>query len=351
MFDLYNSVAVLFVFYNVFGAKPVGIVEFFPYTVTMSITVIGTIFTDIKGYPLGTFLPDGRNPGEMKIVHGGVGRNIAEDLGRTGFAPSFVALCDHSGLASEVVSRLEQSGVDTKFVTPSKAGMGTWMAIFNDRGDVAANISVRPDLTPLTALIDARHEEIFSGADSIILEIDIEPETVERVFYYAEKYEKKVYSCISVMSIALTRKNYFPKTACFICNLQEAGMLFGEDLTTHLYSSGGEVPVRLENRLAALARDAGFPGLIVTLGADGAVYIDRENERSGHCPAKNVTLGDSTGAGDAFCAGAAAALTYGKDMAQACRIGSLLASLVITSTENVCPASGVDSLWIQKERL
>ena len=46
---------------------------------------------------------------------------------------------------------------------------------------------------------------------------------------------------------------------------------------------------------------------------------------------------DTTGAGDAFCAGVAIALTYGKSMHEAVAIGTRLAASVIKVSENVCP--------------
>ena len=46
---------------------------------------------------------------------------------------------------------------------------------------------------------------------------------------------------------------------------------------------------------------------------------------------------DTTGAGDAFFAGPVLGLTYGKNPAQSCEIGSRLAASVICITENVCP--------------
>ncbi len=302
----------------------------------MAIVVIGTVFVDVKGYPLGSFIPEGRNPGKMAVVHGGVARNVAEDLGRLGLSPVFAGLTDRSALAGDVRTRLAKSGVDTRFLFESDSGMGTWMAIFNDKGDVAANISVRPDLSPLTAYLDAHHREIFEPADSIILEIDIEEETVEKVFQYAEKYGIKVTALVSVMSIALERRRFFPRTDCFICNLQEAGMLAetaglfaGEDLSA--LSSAD-----LEQRVSALARAEGLSRLIVTLSERGAVYADCSGV-SGWCPAQKIDLVDSTGAGDSFCAGAAAALTAGSDLAAAARVGNALAATVITGTENVCP--------------
>ena len=76
--------------------------------------------------------------------------------------------------------------------------------------------------------------------------------------------------------------------------------------------------------------------MIVTMGGQGAVFAD-QNGNSGFCPARKVNVKDTTGAGDAFCAGAAIGLTYGKTMAEACQIGSLLAASVIMTSENVCP--------------
>jgi pseudouridine kinase len=42
-----------------------------------------------------------------------------------------------------------------------------------------------------------------------------------------------------------------------------------------------------------------------------------------------VNVVDTTGAGDAFCAGVAIGLTYGKDLKGACDIGAHLAASVI----------------------
>ena len=46
----------------------------------MSIVVIGAVFVDVKGYPEANFIPTGRNAGRVEHVHGGVGRNVAEDI-------------------------------------------------------------------------------------------------------------------------------------------------------------------------------------------------------------------------------------------------------------------------------
>ena len=79
-----------------------------------------------------------------------------------------------------------------------------------------------------------------------------------------------------------------------------------------------------------------LPPMIVTLGADGAVFASMNGEK-GWCPARKVEVRDTTGAGDAFCAGAVIGMTHGKNMAEACKIGTTLSASVITTSESVCP--------------
>ena len=98
----------------------------------------------------------------------------------------------------------------------------------------------------------------------------------------------------------------------------------------------GKDAEEMEAILADKVVRANIPAMVVTMGGKGAVYADREGGH-GFCPARNVVVKDTTGAGDAFCAGVSIGLTYGKTMAEAIEIGSILAASVITSSENVCP--------------
>ena len=86
--------------------------------------------------------------------------------------------------------------------------MGTWLAIFDNRGDVTAAISKRPDTTPLIDLLAEQGDEIFADCDSIALELDLEKETVKQTLKYAKKYGKKVYAVVSNMSIAMERRDF-----------------------------------------------------------------------------------------------------------------------------------------------
>ena len=56
--------------------------------------VMGVIFVDIKGFPFGEYHATGTNLGSIRFVHGGVARNVAEDMARIGSPVTFVTLGD-----------------------------------------------------------------------------------------------------------------------------------------------------------------------------------------------------------------------------------------------------------------
>lgn len=295
----------------------------------MAIVVVGNVFVDVKGYPDGMYIPAGRNSGRVEIYHGGVGRNVAEDIANVELRPRFVSMVDNNAQGQEVLDKLKKHKVDTRYIASVPDGMGMWLAVFDNTGDIVASISKRPNMDAMAALLDEKGDEIFADADSIVIEIDVDKEVVKRVFKYAEKYHKRVYAVVANMSIATQRRDFLQSIDCFVCNAQEAGILFVSDME-HLE------PQELMDTLSEKVISAKIPAMVVTMGGRGAVYADMKGGK-GFCPARSVDVVDTTGAGDAFCAGVAIGLTYGKSMQQAVEIGTRLAASVIVLNENVCP--------------
>ena len=295
----------------------------------MGIVVIGSTFVDIKGYPMGQYIPDGRNAGSIEHVHGGVARNVAENIANIELRPSFVSLVDDNGAGLDVIGKLNRHKVDTTYVKQTKDGMGVWLAIFDHTGNLAGSISKRPDLQPIHDILLEHGDEIISNADSIALELDLEKDVVKEVFRLAEKHNKQVFAVISNMSIALERRDFFQKLDCFVCNQLESGMLFIKDLENL-------TPEEMLEQLPTLSERAGIRKMVVTMGEKGAVYYSADGE-AGICPALKVDVIDTTGAGDAFFSGVAAGITYGKTLKESCEIGTRLSASVITTKDNVCP--------------
>lgn len=295
----------------------------------MGIVVIGDVFIDIKGYSSSPYIPYGRNAGTIAQIHGGVGRNVVEDIANVELEPTFVSLVDNDAMGEDVIQKLKRHKVNTNYMKKVENGMGTWLAVFDHEGDVVASISKRPDHRPIEQILDEQGDEIFKDADSIVIEIDIDKEIVKKTFSYAEKYNKKVYAIVSNMSIAIERRDFIRRTTCFVCNQQEAGILFSEDYEN-------VTPEELSEILSERIKSAQIPKMVVTMGGDGAVYADKDGDK-GVYPALKVDVIDTTGAGDAFFSGVCIGLTYGKSLRDACGIGTRLASTVICTSENICP--------------
>ena len=295
----------------------------------MGIVVLGAVFVDIKGYPADVYIPGGRNAGRVEIVHGGVSRNLVEDIANVELRPTFVSLVDTTGTGADVIRKLQDHKVNTDYIRAVPDGMGTWLAVFDNGGAVAASLSKRPDLRPIVDILEEHGDEIFRNADSIALEIDCDKEIVKAVFYYAEKYRKPVFAAVSNMSIAVERRDFLRFCFCFVCNQQEAGILFSEDYA-------GKTPEELRDILAHHIQAAEISRMVATTGEQGAVYATHDGQ-SGIRPAVKVDVKDTTGAGDAFFAGVTIGLTYGKSILESCEIGTRLAASVITTGENVCP--------------
>ena len=178
-------------------------------------------------------------------------------------------------------------------------------------------------------LLEEQGDAIFSDATSVVIEVDVDKEVAKLTFEYAEKYGVPTVALVANMSIALQRRDLIQRTACFICNVQEAGIFFADDFS--------ELdPEQMAEELRKRVEAGGLRSMVVTMGSKGAVWAEA-GIGCGVCPAVPVTVCDTSGAGDAFCAGVSIGLSYGKSLADACVIGTRLASATITVPESVCP--------------
>ena len=305
----------------------------------MGILVIGATFVDIKGFPFDNYLPSGRNAGRVEYVHGGVARNVVEDIANVELRPTFLSIVDDSPMGEAVIKKLKNHKVNTDYVLTRPDGMGTWLAVFDNNGDVAGSISKRPNMYPIAELLEEKGDEIFSQVPSVVLEIGLDKEIVKGTLALAQKHKVKTFALVANMSIAAERRDLLQQFDCVICNQQEAGILFLDDYED-------KTPEEMRDILAERIAAAKIPSMVVTMGGDGAVYANLQGEK-GICPARKVQVKGTTGAGDSFCAGVAIGITYGKPMAEAVEIGTALAASVIISSEYVCPRLRPEEFGIQ----
>jgi pseudouridine-5'-phosphate glycosidase/pseudouridine kinase len=107
--------------------------------------VIGGSNLDLLGRPSpGTkFLLGTSNPGTLARSYGGVGRNVAEVLGRLQARPWLLSAVGADGDGRNLLAHAREAGVETSAVVTSQKGNGTntYMAILDEKGDLFTTIA------------------------------------------------------------------------------------------------------------------------------------------------------------------------------------------------------------------
>ncbi|GIP35108.1 PfkB family carbohydrate kinase [Paenibacillus sp. J2TS4] len=299
-----------------------------------SVAVIGTVFVDCKGFANETYHSSSRNLGTIQFVHGGVGRNVVENIARIGLNTTFVSSYDLNGVGKEVATRLQEIGVNVQYLQGvDEGGMGMWLAILDEQGDLAGSISQMPDLKHLAQVIKASGEELVQACTHLVLELDLNEAISRRVIALAKQHNKPVYGIPGNLDVVANHPDLLNTLECFICNHHEAGKLLGADLTLMQ-------PQEMLPLLKKLVDSNTMRSMVITLGEQGCIFYDSATGESGHQPAELVRMIDSTGAGDAFFSGTVSGLVQGLSLSTAVLCGTKVAGWTIESAESTCPTLG-----------
>ena len=296
----------------------------------MKILVIGVAFTDIKGFPFAKYDPVGTNLGNVVITHGGVARNVAEDLANLGAEVEFATVLDDSPLGEDIRLRLEAAGCSLACSrSVPGGGIGMWLAVFDENGSLAGSVSKMPDVSALEELLREQGDELFRNTDAVIVEYDTDERIALQSCALAKKYGKPLYAIVGNMSVILARKELMQACDCVIMNDIEAGKLFGTD--TEL-SDTQEICAWV----LASGRKLQLRSAIITLGERGSVYADFSAGVTGYVPCYPCEVVDTTGAGDSFFSAAILSLSKGVGLRKACENGARLAASVVSSRQSAC---------------
>lgn len=158
------------------------------------------------------------------------------------------------------------------------------------------------------------------------------PDAIERVMRLAAESGRRV--AVSLSDPALTA--HFAEPFRRIVR-EYADILFCNEQEAEAYAGGGERRLRAlgedmpggdsERLLRALGEDA--PVVFMTRGAKGAMALDASGAVS--VPGRAVPVVDTTGAGDAFAAGALYGLTHGRGAGDAARLGVYASAKVVAA--------------------
>lgn len=130
------------------------------------VCVLGGMNMDITGTPAAPLLPGDSNPGSVRMSAGGVGRNIAENLGSPGLFRRTYGSCGKRWLREHSPAGLRGGWHRPALCLPLEGASSIYFCLMDGRGDMAAAIndmSLCDALTP-QMLGYARHQFLRRGS-------------------------------------------------------------------------------------------------------------------------------------------------------------------------------------------
>jgi ribokinase len=244
---------------------------------------------------------------------------------RAGAEVSFITKIGKDELGEQVRELYSQERIDQQFVFESP-DLATGAAfIFKDRetGDNAIIVSpgAAADLRP--ADVDAAHEAI--GASKIFMtQLETPVEVAVHGFKIARRAQ--VTTILNPAPSMPLPDSIYPLVDYFTPNETEAAALAGFAVDTPEEAiAAGKVFV-----------GHGVGAAIITMGGQGVVFVNGQ-EGKHIAPFDIGTVVDTTGAGDAFNGGLAAALAMGMDVEAAIEFGGATGALSVTK-EGTAPS-------------
>jgi sugar/nucleoside kinase (ribokinase family) len=285
---------------------------------TPRVVVVGDLLYDLLARVEGDVILGTDTFTRIRAVAGGSGANAAAWLASAGVETHFVGRVGDDVFGGFLEREMEKAGVGAHLARDPSVATGKVFVLVDGAGertmitDRGAGEALSPDDLPST-LFSGGHLHLsgytFSGGSR--------RETARKALRLAR--ESGMTISVDPSSVPLLGdlgpERFLGWTRgadlCFP-NLEEGSLL-----------AGTEDPERIAERLLDY-----YSGVVLKLGAEGALYAGADGERI-RVPAASARVADTTGAGDALCAGFLDAWLDGAPAGEALRLGVGLAARAV----------------------
>ncbi|MFB6360848.1 MAG: ribokinase [Halobacteriales archaeon] len=265
-------------------------------------------------------------PGETVLGHsfeegvGGKGSNQAIAVARLGADARFIGRLGDDRFADAAEALWAENGVRTHVERDPDVHTGVGFVVVAENGENA--ITVAPGANSELDEADVRqHADVIGAADVVLCQLETETTPVITTGEIAS--ERDTTFVLNPAPARQLPERLLELADVLTPNRAEAKVLTGADAAVE--------PVEL----AASLRESGAANVVLTLGGDGALVLTEAGPTD--IDPVQVDVVDTTGAGDAFNAGLAVALTEGRDIEAAARFAARAGAAACTAYE-VVPA-------------
>jgi pseudouridine kinase len=300
------------------------------------VLVIGSSGLDMVGRLNADLTLGTSNPGALRISHGGVARNVAENLGRLGLDVTLITAVGDDVQGEQLLRATAAAGVnvDHALIVPEHP-TGAYLAILDKSGGLHLGMD---DMRVTDAILSEYLRErrrLFKEASAVFVDANLPDKTLRTAISIAHRSKVPIAADPTSVSLAPALCPYLERIWLITPSEAEAGVLCPHpvphadqeraiDAARHLVSHGVEVA-------------------IITMAEFGVSYATRSS--SGHIPAIQTEIVDPTGAGDALSATVIFALLQGIPVDEAIRLAASAAALTLRTEGTVVPDLSLERLY------
>ncbi|USG66230.1 winged helix-turn-helix transcriptional regulator [Brevibacillus ruminantium] len=266
------------------------------------------------------------NPVTISESCGGVGRNIAENLGRLSCNVALISCVGEDKEGDWILQETRRHGVDISQVwrLPTQR-TGTYTALLDRDGEMVVSLANMDIYDALTPQMLAERWSHIAAARAVYLDTNLPADCLAYVIERCR--EEKIALFVDPVSSAKAEKlpERLAGVETILPNREEAEILSGMKIESK--DDCEEACRRIRAR--------GVKSVVVTLGEQG-VYCQSEEEAELLTPYPTEVV-DVTGAGDAFASGLLYGIVNGESLGQACRFGMAASALTLSTEHSVSP--------------
>ncbi|KNY05922.1 ribokinase [Microbacterium sp. GCS4] len=272
---------------------------------------------------------------DLQVFAGGKGANQASSAARSGATTSFIACVGDDDNGMLLRTALEDAGVDTSGMRHVDRPTGTALILVTPDGENSIVVSPGANQALDVAAADAAVPR-WADRDVLVLNLESPLETVEHAAEVAAGRG------VRVLLNAAPAHPLSTETLA-VCD----PLVVNEHEARILADDGGS---RSFEELAAVLLERGVRSVVITLGAEGALFGDAGG--IGTVPSHAVDVVDTTGAGDAFVGAMACELSRGASLSAAVAFATAVAAVSVQSmgAQSSYPRRGEVERWLDAIR-
>ncbi|SMO50789.1 carbohydrate kinase [Melghirimyces algeriensis] len=290
------------------------------------VVCIGGANLDRKAWLSGELQAKTSNPVHISRSYGGVARNIAENLAKTGMQVSLLTVVGDDREGEEIVKHCQEAGIDVSLLEKvSGVNTGNYTAVLQPDGEMAFALAEMDVLQRLDHSLLERFWSRIRAGNSVVVDTNLSASVIEDVIRRCRADE--IFLCM--VPVSVPKANRLPEdasgVALWIGNADELSEVTGVKTRT-----------QQECEYAChILMKRGVHRVVVTRGSSGVYFMEADGECGWLESLPSGDVVDVTGAGDAFAAGVVGSLHQHFSLREACQKGLTFAMLTLKTEASV----------------